>query len=591
MPHRLQLTSNAQFYRNRNPGPVQDGAINSILTAASEDIADDDLLLNSFREEVIHPGGFSYRFSAKAFPTNREVYFFSEDIFDKIYAYLVVIEIAGYIAIFKKSCPNLNDSIELNFDRIDSATLIGTFDDDFVDFQKISIRNMTVSDRAIRARSYEARDLKGILSSHAAGRSIPYFLKIKESGVLRTISANSGRVVEASERKDLNGIAAWVREQISKIEHPNDNKSFLGSFAEQIELQEVLAITRPKAVLIESSFISDQIADNQIEIFYKNKSGIVRPLNERRQRVLFETLERVHELDEHSNTFSEVRSERAKLRINRKSLSISAKSLGNIVVRDDGEEISLQKYIGKNGLFSVCFQDPQYMYFMGKCFKDSSGINEIDSILSMLKVQPGLAAATSEKGVVTVDSEYFSDGSVFNIVEQIHADDDYVFCDDLGVEWADHITLNEDSSCITFIHSKHGELTNSASKMHDVVGQGIKNLGYMYFNKDQFSKKVDSKFSELYKLQNAETQISRTRKGDYLAIADYLTRLLQNFQLLRKCVLCCSFLSKADVEREFRDLQAQRPVRGHTTQLLWIMSSFAHAARETNTVPIIYCAP
>ena len=30
-------------------------------------------------------------------------------------------------------------------------------------------------------------------------------------------------------------------------------------------------------------------------------------------------------------------------------------------------------------------------------------------------------------------------------------------------------------------------------------------------------------------------------------------------------------------------------VRGHIVQLLWILSSFIHAARESGVIPIIYC--
>ncbi|TOJ01974.1 hypothetical protein CGI47_24710, partial [Vibrio parahaemolyticus] len=90
---------------------------------------------------------------------------------------------------------------------------------------------------------------------------------------------------------------------------------------------------------------------------------------------------------------------------------------------------------------------------------------------------------TSEKGTFVSDQTAFAEGSMFHFVENLHEGDDYVFCDDLGIEWADHITFNLNEGSIAFIHSKHGDETTSASKLHDVVGQGIKNLGNMFFDK------------------------------------------------------------------------------------------------------------
>ena len=63
---------------------------------------------------------------------------------------------------------------------------------------------------------------------------------------------------------------------------------------------------------------------------------------------------------------------------------------------------------------------------------------------------------------------------MFGFVENICTNQNYIFCDDLGDEWADHITFNLTDLSISFIHSKHGDISTSASNLHDVVGQGIK---------------------------------------------------------------------------------------------------------------------
>jgi hypothetical protein len=67
--------------------------------------------------------------------------------------------------------------------------------------------------------------------------------------------------------------------------------------------------------------------------------------------------------------------------------------------------------------------------------------------------------------------------------------------------------------------------------------------------------------------------------------------LLKDFKLNRSCILSCSFLSKKNIEKEFNKIKSGKNVGGHITQLLWIISSFAHAVRDMNVRPIIYCKP
>lgn len=223
---------------------------------------------------------------------------------------------------------------------------------------------------------------------------------------------------------------------------------------------------------------------------------------------------------------------------------------------------------------------------MKNCFEDCSGISEIDSLLAILIVKQELENVDSEKGDVEEDAEQFSNTSMFGVVEELYSQDEYLFCDDYGTEWADHIAIDIENRSISFIHSKHGEVSSSASNLHDVVGQGIKNLGNMIFTLTQFMTKAE-KFRNYYKNSN----IHRTRRGDLNSLGEDLQQLLSEYNVSRKCILSCSFLSKEMVSEEFGKIKNQQDVRGHIIQLLWIISSFAHAARDMNITPIIYCKP
>lgn len=586
MPERLELTKNAQFYVPKNT--VNDSILNDILEAAADNMeANSDFVIDLFRlNRVVDEEDINYRCSIRVFPSIKPVYFIDEELEDRVFAFIVLIEYQNYLAVFKKSCANVSDALKEHFTLIDSKELSSTFDDGEVEFQKLALRNMTVSERAMRTRSYEAADLKGLLSTHAAGRSIPYYLKFRQGAITKTISG-TGRIVESSQRKTLDEIACWVKDQVDSIENPSDNNSFLDSFAKKVELTEVLTICEPSAILIESNPLYERIQKDELSIEYKASHGRNIKVSSRILNLLFSALEQVYELDYDQNIVGRVGC--SKLRKNEKTLTLSSKVLTKFRVIENGKEVTLQKFIVKNGFYSVTFCDPKFMYFMGACFEDSSGISEISSILEILQPKKEIAVVSSEKGLFTNSSINFDTDSMFGVVEQLHAGDDYIFCDDFGTEWADHITFNKEDSSISFIHSKHGEISTSASNLHEVVGQGIKNLGYMYFNKEQMLDRINSTFSKTYNNNKVQTDINRIRKGDPDDADAYLDALLKDYKLHRKCILSCSFLSKATVETEFRKIQAGIPVRGHIVQLLWILSSFAHAVRDMNAIPIVYC--
>jgi len=474
-----------------------------------------------------------------------------------------------------------------NFTLVGSKEFSSSFSDDDVEFQRLALRNMTVSDRAMRSRSYEAADLKGLLSTHSAGRSIPYYFKLRQGAKTRSISG-TGRVVESSSREAIDSIGLWASEQIDLIESPS-NTNFLDAFASKVELNEVLTNCSPNAILIESSSLFDRLKKDGVEVKYKTKKGKVIRISNRIYNNLESALEKVYEIDSDLNVIDV--NDGSRVRINKKSLTLNSKYLAKFRVSENGKLITLQKYVVKHGFYSVTFDDPKYMYFMGACFEDASGVSEIDNILEILQPIEVMPTVKSEKGIFTVESENFTVDSMFYAIEKIHAEDDYIFCDDLGDEWADHVTFNKNNSNICFIHSKHGDPSTSASNLHDVVGQGIKNLGNMYFDANTMLSKLDKTFKKNYKSgKGIQTKISRIRKGDIDEFQGYLENLLKDYKLNRSCVLCCSFLSLSGVTENFKKIKEGRPVRGNIVQLLWIISSFAHAVKDMNARPVIYCA-
>lgn len=600
MLDKLELTKNAQFYNLKNgalQSSINDSIIREVLDTSSANIdPEQSYILDEFRKEKkLINKNIKYRYSIRIFPTIRPVYFIQNELTknalkDQIYAFIIIFEFDRYIGIIKKSCSNISEILEKNFDLISGTVIAKTFNDSDVSFQRISLRNMTVSDKAIRQRSYEAPDLKGTFSTHAAGRSIPLFLKFRQGSTVKTISG-TGRLVESSHRINFDNAALWIYNQLTLIKNGGGEKDFLDTFAKQKKLHEVLKQTKPNAILIESSSLYDQLIEDGIKIKYTNRKGIDTELKSKELDRLICHLERIYSIDSEGNILTKFG--RAYIRVNNKTLTFDSSFLRTLKVNISGRDVTLQSYIIKNGFYSITFDNPSYMYFIGNCFQDDSGISEINSILDMLIPVKNMNFITSEKGNFRKNSVRFSKESMFELVENRHKSDDYIFCDDLGNEWADHITFNKGESCINFIHSKYssGSASNSASKLHDVIGQAIKNLGYMYFSKTDFIEKFNDKFGKKYKSSKGNTtQINRLRKGNNQPINLYLTDLLGDFKLHRKCIISCNFISKNKITNEFSKIQDGESVNGHISQLLWILSSFSHAVKEAGAIPIIYCS-
>jgi len=295
VPERLRLTKNAQFYRVNEP--VGDELVRSILDTAADNISpDSEFVIDKFRQERNVEGqNLDFVYSARVFPSSRPVYFLDDDFEDKVYAFILIIEIGDYLAVLKKSCASIFDLMDENFTLVGSKEFSSSFSDDDVEFQRLALRNMTVSDRAMRSRSYEAADLKGLLSTHSAGRSIPYYFKLRQGAKTRSISG-TGRVVESSSREAIDSIGLWASEQIDLIESPS-NTNFLDAFASKVELNEVLTNCSPNAILIESSSLFDRLKKDGVEVKYKTKKGKVIRISNRIYNNLESALEKVYEID------------------------------------------------------------------------------------------------------------------------------------------------------------------------------------------------------------------------------------------------------------------------------------------------------
>ncbi|ARB91235.1 hypothetical protein [Legionella longbeachae] len=579
------LSQSAQFYKPREGVFFNDLNIKEILdTASSNKKLEADFLIDKFRA-AHRCNGINCKVSIRVFLTEKKVFFLDDSqLKDQIYAFIVLIEVNDYLVILKKSCSSFKTTLERYFRNIEYKKMVDMIGNTS-SFKKLSLRNMSISNKALRSRSYEASDLIGVLSTHSAGSSIPYYFKIAEKGSVKSVTTSSSRVTEYSTRKTLDEIVFWANEQTKFLDQGRTN-NFLKTFAKPIEIAQVLEISNPSAILIETDALFDALREEDSEIFHINKdSKVIAKITPRLYDILKRKLSKVYEIE--NDVVKGVRS--TKINRNKGTLSFDSFPLHRFKIKKEDKLDSLQRYIINKGLFTICFDDPKYMYYMNFCFENVSGISEINSILEIFSPTQDLQKATTEKGEVKSNSTSFDENSVFSIVENIYINEDYLFCDDLGTEWADHISFNSSNPSINFIHSKYGKESTSASNLHEVVGQAIKNLGNMYFSPEGFINQKKAKFIKKYK--DSKSCIARVRRGDLKLVKEYLINIQKRPQLYRNCILVCSFLSYQELKTNFNKIQKKEKVRGHIMQLLWIISSFVHATKEMNIIPKIICKP
>lgn len=137
MPERLELTKNAQFYVPKNT--IDDAIINDILGAAVDNMdTDAQFVVDLFRaDKRVDESELEYKCSVRVFPSVRPVYFINEELEDRVYAFIILIEYQNYLAIFKKSCANISELLKEHFTLVDSRDLTSTFGDNDVDRKSV----------------------------------------------------------------------------------------------------------------------------------------------------------------------------------------------------------------------------------------------------------------------------------------------------------------------------------------------------------------------------------------------------------------------------------------------------------------------
>ena len=501
-----------------------------------------------------------------------------------------MIECDDALAVLKKYV----DSPEKYF-----TSFIGEFDyDKFCHFhgnknpeyERVTMKNMSISDAVIRSRSLEAKSLNGILSSNSSGRSIPSNFRIKSGQDSYTLTPSTSRVSHRDKKSDLDGLIDWVFATKEEIKSTNNESEFLSNFATPICLKDIMDKShKVVAILLDLGEIENKVNSGAAELHKYNgdqftKQEINRFFNHIRSPILVDG----DTLKTKGVALS------GKITYSKNLITIRNRLLDGISVVESGvPSYTIGSFINKNKPFSGVFDSPNYSYYSKSCFEDKHLLNNIQSILNIFDDSYDFSTVASEKEKPHSSAlSRFPDTSLFRKVEDNYCQNhNIVICDDMNDEWADHIAIDSTSTTpsIAFIHSKFAKKdTYGASAFHDVVAQALKNIGRTQAEITLFKNKYDNEWHKKYE----STNIDRVNNSqDWSDIEKALEVVHQNPNSIKKIVLATPFLKKSKLQEELDKLVQGHKCKPHYVQLIWLINTFISSCKDFGVQAHILCKP
>lgn len=580
---------NAQFYVLVKPLTIK------VVDDTLKDVSKDKIgnyLLKEVRVNYSTNTNKQVTYSFVAYKVEVEPSFIENStIKEQKYAYLLLIECGDTLAILKKYVDSPEKYFEKFINDFDYDKFCHFHGNKNPEYERVTMKNMSISNAVIRSRSLEAKSLNGILSSNSSSRSIPSNFRLKIGQDVYTLTPNTSRVSHRDKKSGFDKLADWIIEIKEEIKvTTNSSSEFLNNFASPICLEDIIkAGNKVVAILFDLSEIEEMVSKGHATL-ERSGGGL---LNKVKLDRLFNQFKMPIEVDGNIIKLRGVPLA-GKITFTKTLITVSNKILNSITVKENGiSPYTLGSYLNKNKPFSAVFDCPNYSYYSRSCFEDKGLLNNIPSILNIFDDTYNFDQVISEKEKPhTPNITRFPSTSLFRAVEDLYCQPhDIVICDDMNDEWADHIAIDHSSNLpsISFIHSKFAKKdTYGASAFHDVVAQALKNIGRTQADKSLFKKKYDSEWHKNYE----STNIARvTGAQSWNDIEQSLDIVFQNPNSIKKIILATPFLKKSKLAIELNKVANGQKCKPHYVQLIWLINTFISSCKEFGVQAHILCKP
>jgi hypothetical protein len=560
---------------------------------------------NLFYHRRIRAGGAHW--SAMSFLYDRSPSFLTEDagIRERICGYILLVEYRDHTAIFKS---------KLNLPAAFSTRYLGRVPADRVDvavarrdavFEKIRLRNMSISKHVMRSKTFEADDLRNAVGPSGANRYVPQAYAVRSGADHYSTTPSTGRIGQRSDRAGHLALVEYAKSVIDElVDGSGLPSSFIRTFARAIDLASISGTARPTIFAIDVAGLVDAIHHRREIRLVREKEGTPVELSTLEiDRVLAEldrTLKisgdgKIMDLVDGTSRVGAIAINQTRVALRDLRLPLTA----NIEVEQseyalglDPDRMSLRRYIDREDKFILLFEALSLAYIDGTLFRDDGFVDGGSALLHHLRSNVLLDGVVDEKGTFTPKQVAFDANSTFGVIEASVAEgDDVLVCDDLGDEWADFIGLNNSSSPprITFYHAKHGALSLGASTFHVSVSQAIKNLQRMSLPVESIGAKIRRWKQKYVSGGGVWTEIERVLRGDADALGAEFSRARIAPDAIRRVCIVTSSLSRAAVEHTLKQVAAGHTPDPYFVQLYWLLMSYFSACTEMNAHGYVIC--
>lgn len=600
----LRTAKSGYFYKKRKR--LSKAAIGELFRKVREN---SQAVTRNIFNHVKEQYGLSH-WSAIAFFFERDPSFFvypdnHDHIKERICGFLMLVEYRDYVVVFKSSLELFTSFKTEYFQPAGHQNFEAAVAPFNAIFEKLKLRNMTTSKHTLRSKTLEANNLENLIGRAGAGRYIAQGYRTRQNDAHVSATPNTGRLSQRSDRVPYKELIAWAEASIDMFDKDSPTLSpFIQAFARPINLESMPASLSPTYIAFGIPQLAESIFETPEEIrLVRGKGDAAVPLNKCETDAILTVLDQNFVVRKARSDLVIIDPRRdlpvGNIRTNKSRISLSKLTIpeiNDIYVQPTGftlQEkggIALKRYIDRNDLFTILFNDLAVIYLDGVLYRDNN-LTDGQSFLSHVQSCAQLNTATDEKGGFVTGQAVFDADSVFGVIVDHIADRrELLVCDDLGDEWADFIGVNDDSQpkTLSFYHAKHGALTLGASALHIAVSQAIKNLGRLSPSDSEIETKLD-KWEAPYNNANVETAIPRMSGATRAVLQAKLTNTLLSPDTIRRAFIVTSSLSRGQLEQQFRDIRMGNAPSAHFVQLYWLLMSFFSACTEVNVNGYLIC--
>jgi hypothetical protein len=554
--------------------------------------------------KVLHQeDGHTLYWSIIIFKITKPVSFLDEnhpDWQEERYCYLLLIEFEKYCAVVKKNISGISSFQKEYLIPIDYQVLSKLFLSKRTEYQALSLLNIDTSEYSTRKKSFQSNDLKKSMSPFGIHRYIINHMRVADLSDTISLTLNTSRINKIGSKVHLVNIFRTIIRVATKIENFKDSPNYVDSFASPISYKERWKELTPTGILFLFGTIQEHIENGRItHISYETNSNESKKLPAkvflRYLRLNNKLLEVIPSDIPHRFQIDNPFDDQAILALNKGSIRVRSKVLNGITLNfeNKGAEGFID-WMNRKQFFLVSFTEADTVFFSGKLFQDSRLLGSIDLLKGVFRTFNEIKDITSEKGVFEPTSEVFSENSLFHFIYNKLPDNqtEYLFCDDLGDEWADFIEIKKDKICLFHAKYKKGEGL-SAANFQDVIGQALKNLGNAIPTEDRLQTK-EKAWSGYFRFAKIQTKIPKLLKGKSVTdgVKTYREKLNSPNTHI-EIYIVINFISKKRLFDNFEALSKGVKVerKAQVIQLLWFVSSFVNSCKEIGFKPYIICQP